>query len=97
MKVAQSAQNYLAMLGIRRNQNLANVNFLLAELIFFTTVGSELLFLLCEANTFREYTLGIFWISTHSMVAACFTLLGKSRDHIFKMVDLGEEIIEMSE
>lgn len=97
MKIAQTAQDCLAMLGIRRNQNLANVNFLVTELIFFTTVASELCFLFNEAYTFREYTLVIFWTSTYSMAAVCFTLVGKCRVHIFKMIDLGEEIIEMSE
>lgn len=96
MKIAQFARNCLAAFGIRRNQNLANVNFLVAELIFFTTVASEVFSLFYEADTFREYTSAVHWISTYSMVAVCFTLFGKCRAHIFKMMDLGEEIIEMS-
>lgn len=87
----------MAMLGIRRRQNLANVNFFVAELIFLATVASQFRFLFHEANTFREYTFAIVLMSTYLMVAMCFTLFGECREHMFKMIDLGEQIIEMSE
>lgn len=97
MKVLQSAQNYLAMMGIRQNQSLANVNFFLAEFLFFTNVASNVLFLIYDANTFREYTTAIFMISTFTMVAVCFTLFAKESGRTFKMIDLGEELLKKSE
>lgn len=96
MKILQSAQFFLDILGIRPKQSLANVNFFMVEFSFCTTVTSSLLFLIYEAKTFYEYTLAIFESSTYAMAAMCFTILAKEKRRLFKTIDLVEEIIEKS-
>lgn len=97
MKLAQSTKNYFAMLGISSDQSLANVTFFMVELIFVVHDCFSWGYLIYEANTFREYTYGLFYITTMAMVAACFTIYAIKKIHLFKMFDLGEELIEKSE
>lgn len=97
MKLLRSTQRYMAILGIYRNRNLLNVKFLMPEIIFFTYVLQNWLFLTFVASTFREYTNSIFLTSTDTMAAACFTIFATKKGHIFKMIDIGKELIKKSE
>lgn len=97
MKLVQSAQSYLTMLGMNPNQRLVNVNFFVAELIIATNVTLNWLFLIYEANTFREYTNAIFLTSTITIAAVCFTIFATESEHIFNMINIGEKLIEKSE
>lgn len=94
MKILQTALSHLALLGIRSNKSLINVNFLLTELIIWKTVLQSLLFLILEAQNFREYTNAFFLISTNAMAAACFTILAANGGSIFTIVDILEKIVQ---
>lgn len=96
MKLIQSAQDCLAMLGLSSNQSLFNLKFLMAEFFMFANVGCNWLFIIYEANTFREYTNSSFLTSTYTMAAICFTIFAKERKHIFKMIEIGTELFEKS-
>lgn len=95
MKLFQSAQRYLAMMGIRLNQNLANVNFFMAEILIATQFCFGCVFVIFKANTFREYAYIHF--STQIMAIACFTIFAAKRKHFFNIIDIAEELTEKSE
>lgn len=97
VKLGQATLSYLAMLGISSKQSLANVKYVAAELILISHPCWDCAFFINEAKTFREYTYSIFFFSTTSMVAACFTILATKRKHIFKLVEIGEKLVEKSE
>lgn len=97
MKLLQSSQKHLAMLGISSNQNLTNLKHFIAELNNISHFGSSCAFLLYEVNSFSEYTYATFFAATTGMIAACFSIFAIERHHIFKMIDIGEELIEKSE
>lgn len=97
MKLLQSTQNYLAILGISSNQSLANVNFFVADFISIVRASLEWIYIICQAKTFREYTYGILYASTTTMAAVCFTIFATKKMHLFKMIEISEELIEKSE
>lgn len=97
MKLVQSAQNYLAILGICSNQSLSNWNFFVAELIITMRFCTDLGFIIFEAKTFREYTYITLFASTTVMAAACFTIFATKKAHFFKMIEIVEQLIEKSE
>lgn len=96
MKTQQKARSFIAMFGIRPNQSLKNVKFLIPDFIMLLSVFSMLLFVLFEASDFREYTYGIFLISTLSMTFACFTIFAMKKENIFNMFDIADELNEKS-
>lgn len=96
MKLLQSVQDYLAMLGLSSNQSLFNVKFFTAEFFMFANVGCNWLSIIYEANTFREYANSSFLTSTYIMAAICFTIFAKERNHIFKMIEIGTKLLEKS-
>lgn len=97
MKLLQFPQKYLAMLGISPNQSLSNVKHFMAEFNNIYHFISSSLFLIYIANTFQEYTYTTFFAATTAMVAACFTIFATKRHHVFKMIDIAEELVEKSE
>lgn len=97
MEVVESTLNHFAILGIRSNQSLTNVNFFMIELIFILQICSNCIFLIFVADTFREYTYGMFFASSNVMVTSIFTIFAIKRTHFFKMIDIVEEMVEKSE
>lgn len=97
MKLLQSALNYFAMLGIRPNKSLKNVNFFMAEFVFIMHDWISWAFIIYEANIFREYTYALFFNINLSVAAVCLTIFAVKRQHVFNMIDFGEELIEKSE
>lgn len=96
MEVLQSLQNYLALLGLDLNQSLFNVKFFMAEFFMFTNIGCNWLFIIFEANTFREYANSSFLNSTYTMAAICFTIFAVERKHVIKITEIGTELLEES-
>lgn len=97
MEFLQSLQAYLAMLGLTQNQSLFNLKFFVAEIFLFGNVCSNSMFIICEANTFREYACSSFVTSTYAMAAVCFTIFAKERKRISEVIEIGTELIEKSE
>lgn len=97
MKLLQSTLSYLAMLGISSHQSLANVKHVVAELNNIIHLCSACISLFHVAKTFREFTYTTFFVATTAMIAACFTIFATKRHHVFKMIDIAEELIEKSE
>lgn len=87
----------MALLGISSNQNLANVKYFAAELILISHPCWDCAYLINEAESFREYTYGVFFFSTTGMVAACFTILAMKKVHVLKLTEIAEELVEKSE
>lgn len=97
MKILQSPQKYLAMLGVSSNQSLKNVNFFVAAILCSVRAFFDSMYLVCVANTFREYTYGTLYSSSTMMAAVCFTMFAANKKHLFKLITIGEELIENSE
>lgn len=97
MKVAESGQKYLAMLGIGPNQSLKNAKFLSAIFFNVENVSGNLAFLFYEANTFSEYTNSTFLATTITMAAICFVIIASKKSLIFATIHLGNDLVEKSE
>lgn len=96
MKYMQSSKSYLAMVGICRNKNLMNVNFLMTEINILAFALQNWLSLIFECSSFRDYTNSIFMTSTITMIAVCFTQYATKGKSIFKVIDILDEIFEKS-
>lgn len=96
MKIIQTGQRLLAILGINPNQSLANVKFFIAMIVYATDVSGQLI-LFHEANTFFEYANSIFLTSTITMAAVCFIITASIKALVFTAIDLFEKLIEKSE
>lgn len=97
MKLVVSGQRSLAILGIKPNQSLFNLNFLFAVFINATNVGGNWLYLIHEANTFVEYANSIFITITITMPAVCVLILAFEKSLIFTSLGLCEQLVEKRE
>lgn len=97
MKIIQSGQKYLAMLGIGPNQSLKNVKFLSAISFYVENISGNLAFLFYEANTFYEYANSTFLATTITTAAICFVIVASNKQLIFASIDLGNDLVEKSE
>lgn len=95
MKIIQSGLEYLAGMGVSRNQSLINVKFLVAVFFNVVNVSGNFAFLFHEASTFLEYANSIFLTSTVTTVAVCFLMMALSR--MFETIDAFEKLVEKSE
>lgn len=96
MKLDQATLSHLAILDISANENLLNVKHFIAKFILISDACGAWHFLFHEAKTFHEYTYITFFVSTKTMSAACFTIFATKKRHIFKLIDIAEELIEKS-
>lgn len=87
----------MAILGIKPNQNLVNLNFFFAMFIYGTNVAGNWLFLFYEAHTFVEYANSIFMTWTITVSAVCVVIIAFERSLIFITIDLFEKLVEKSE
>lgn len=97
MKLVLSGQRSLAILGIKPNQSLFNLNFLFVVFINATNVGGNWLYLIHEANTFVEYANSIFITITITMAAVSVLILAFEKSLIFTSLDLCEQLVEKRE
>lgn len=97
MKLAESGQKCLAMLGIAPNQSLKNTKFLSALFFNVENVSGNLAFLFYEANEFSEYANSTFLATTITMAAICLVIMAWNKTSIFATFDFGEKLIRESE
>lgn len=97
MKIFQRVQVNLASLGYRRNQSPFNTTQLWISIRFFLNLALLFAYLVCEANTPKEYvdtifmTTGVFVIN----IARVSTLFKNAA--IFDLIDKLEKILNGSE
>lgn len=97
MKIIQSGQKYLEILGVSPNQSLVNVNFFLTIIVIATDVGENLIFIFHEADTFLEYANNIFVTTTVTMIAIGFVIGSVKIKRVCALIDLAEKRIEQRE
>lgn len=97
MKLLQSGQHYLALLGIEPSGKFVNAKSVFATFVFFTNIGLNAAYLFYEANTFIEYANSIFLTATVTMVAIIFVIAVFHGPIAFVIIDLFEKLVEKSE
>lgn len=102
MKVFQSFQKSLAMLGIRRNSNNLHAhpidrNVLAVYIVIGLTVVSFGLFQYYGSHDFEESTKSIYFLTVFNAVIINFTFVVFRAKKVFEFIDVCEEIINESE
>lgn len=97
MKLFQTGQKYMAMMGIYPTQSLINVNFFLTIFASAINIIANWAFLVFEASSFREYTNSIFITSTITMIVMCEIYFTLKKSRIFAVIALCENQIAKSE
>lgn len=97
MHLFQSSQKCLAMMGIRSNQHRFNVKILASFVLFFTLSILYLMFILREANEFKEYIDPIYLGSSTTVIGLCFTNFVWKMVDVFQLVYKIETIVESRE
>lgn len=100
MKILQSAQRDLAVLGLGPRQfaqkfPLNGINAY-AFFILFSMLNSASLFLLIEAKTFQELTYSVYAISSIILVLVVYVLAWWKLDQFYTLVKHVERIIDQS-
>lgn len=97
MKYLESSLKNLAILGLKSDQSLLNVKFVVASIFIVLNSALSLAFLIIEARTFLEYTNSIFMALTTTMIAVCFAILSYKVKITFVVLKFAEESIDKSE
>lgn len=87
----------LGFFGFHSNRSLLNARIVFGLLLTWSTVFVSFMFLICEANTFWDYTNGLFTSLATTVVAVIFTMFVIAKPKIFEIVDLFEEMFQQSE
>lgn len=86
----------LAILGLKSDQSLLNVKFLVASFINLVNLTLNLAFL-NEAQTFLEYTNSIFMCLLTALLTACFAIVSYKINALLVLLKFAEESIDESE
>lgn len=97
MKLFQSGQKYLSILGVSPSESLINVKFVTVIFAKAIDISLNVIFPIFEASSFHEYTNSIFLTSTVTMVSVCFVLSVLKISNFFALIDLFEKCFERSE
>lgn len=97
MKILNSIQNSLRILGIHKpepNCNRFTVKRLLILYTFTQISLSTTTFFLIDAKSFRDYTYSLYAAATSTLYVSCFSLMIFHMENIFKLIENLEYIIE---
>lgn len=97
MKLFQSTQNMLALLGMSSNKRQFNGTLLIIILSFVTLISFYVTFLANIAQTFKEYTDNINLTTSTSVINVGFVVLVFKKKAIIELIDSLEELIDTSE
>lgn len=97
MKYLVTGFKNLAVIGMKSNQSLFNVKFLIASFFIVLNSAVNWAFFIIEAETFLEYTNSIFMTLTTTMIAACYAILAYKVSKLLALLKFAEESIENSE
>lgn len=101
MKIFRSIQENFAILGVNPNQltkkNNINVKNLISLFFHGFIIIAYLLYLARIANSFREYTDGIFATSAVLVCGASMIIIVWKMPKLFKLIDKLENVINCSE
>lgn len=94
MKLFEIVRRNFAILGISPHKHPFNRNSL--ETFFICGLSCILcgVFLICNANTFREYTESIYMTTMQMVIASIFTIVVVKTSKLFQFVDDFEKYIE---
>lgn len=100
MKIFQTVEENFDLMGISAYQSMQKYPFntknLLVLSILCTTLFSDVMYLIREANDFKEYTISIFSACTMIVAISIFAIILTRMRHIFFYKNYIEEIINKS-
>lgn len=100
MKIFQTVEKKLAILGFTPNQsletNLLNKKILMGALILAVSILSLFAFLFRLANTFMEYTKSAYLIATTIATIVCFVSVVFKMQNLFDIMVGFRQIVNMS-
>lgn len=85
------------MMGISSDQHRLNFNMLMTLVLYWSLSISYFIYLLREANEFREYMDTTYLTSATTLIAICYMNLVWKMEKIFQHVRQMESIFEDSE
>lgn len=100
MKIFQSAEKRLAVLGLTPNQSLKthpfNRKILVGSLVFAVSILTQFAFLFRFAHTFMEYTASAYLIANTVSTTVCFVAIIFNMRKLFDIIVGFEQIVNMS-
>lgn len=78
--------------GLYSEQSSLNARVALGVLLTWLTVFLDGMFLVCEADTFWDYTTSVFITLATAVTAIIFTMFISTKRKVFEILDLFDEI-----
>lgn len=97
MKLFTTALKNFAVMGIGSNQSPINGKMMIATFFLWLTSIFNTIFLVSEANNFKDYTQNLYMTVASTLVAICYVQIVSQKSILLKFIDGFEINIDESE
>lgn len=100
MRLFESIEQYLLIIGIKSNQTIQNYRLNVRNLtilfVFGISIGCDVFYTIYEAENFQQYNISLFITSTLLCILICFTNLIWNMAKIFEIFNSIEDTVNKS-